>query len=364
MITDRILNTELFEAHIKLGAKMVPFAGYNMPINYSKGIKHEYFAVRNNVGVFDVSHMGEIKVEGENSKIFLQNLTVNDISKLNIGDAQYNLICNDQGGIKDDIILYMLDDFKFLLIVNASNCNKIFNWMQKVNHLDVNIENKSMKYSLIAIQGPASRTIISEVFNHEINLKFYKHKYIKFNNDKILLSRTGYTGELGFEIMGRHQLILNLWTQLIKKGVEPCGLAVRDVLRMEMKYCLYGNDIDEDVSPLEAGLNWVVQLSKEDFIGKNILNNQNKNGINKKLICFKMLDKCIPRKGYKIYCKNNKEIGKVTSGTYSIGLKYGIGMGYINTSYSSKDLFIELRNRQFKGTIVKPPFIEKFSLHS
>ena len=164
--------------------------------------------------------------------------------------------------------------------------------------------------------------------------------------------------------MGRHELILNLWTQLIKKGVEPCGLAVRDVLRMEMKYCLYGNDIDEDVSPLEAGLNWVVQLSKEDFIGKNILNNQNKNGINKKLICFKMLDKCIPRKGYKIYCKNNKEIGKVTSGTYSIGLKYGIGMGYINTSYSSKDLFIELRNRQFKGTIVKPPFIEKFSLHS
>ena len=213
MKTENILGTRLLESHIELGAKMVPFAGYNMPINYKKGIKHEYYAVRNNVGVFDVSHMGEIKVEGENSKKFLQNLTVNDISKLNAGDAQYNLICNNDGGIKDDIILYMLSDFKFLLIVNASNCDKIFKWMQDINCIGINIKNKSMNYSLIAVQGPESRKLLSEIFKEEINLLFYKHTYIKFNNIEVLLSRTGYTGELGFEILGDHDLIFKLWNK-------------------------------------------------------------------------------------------------------------------------------------------------------
>jgi len=364
MKTDTILNTRLFDSHIELGAKMVPFAGYNMPINYKKGIKHEYFAIRNNVGVFDVSHMGEITVEGKKSKKLLQELTVNDISKLNVGDAQYNLICNIKGGIKDDIIIYMLNDYKFLLIVNASNCNKIYKWMQHINFMDVSIENKSTDYSLIAIQGPKSRKLISEIFKKEINLKFYKHKYIKFNNMEVLLSRTGYTGELGFEVLGNHNLISKLWNELINKGVEPCGLAVRDILRMEMKYCLYGNDINEKTSPIEAGLGWVVDLSKKDFIGKSILIKQKNNGTEKKIICFKMQDKCIPRTNYLIYNKENIKIGKVTSGTYSIGLEYGIGIGYIRSDYSHKDLYIELRNKKFRGRIIKPPFIEKFSLHS
>jgi len=364
MKTDTILDTELFTSHIELGAKMVPFAGYHMPINYKKGIKHEYFAVRNNVGVFDVSHMGEIEVQGEGSKEFLQNLTVNDISKLKKGDAQYNLICNNDGGIKDDIIIYMLNNYKFLLIVNASNCNKIFKWMQDANYIDVHIKNKSIDYSLIAVQGPQSRKILSEIFKKEINLNFYKHKYLKFNKIEFLLGRTGYTGELGFEILGDHNLISKLWNELINKGVEPCGLAVRDVLRMEMKYCLYGNDINEKTSPIEAGLGWVVNLSKKDFIGKSSLIKQKNNGIEKKLICFKMLDKCIPRKDYLIYNKENIKIGKVTSGTYSIGLEYGIGIGYIQNNHLDKDLYIDLRNKKFKGILIKPPFIEKFSLHS
>jgi len=364
MKTDTITNTGLFKSHIELGAKMVPFAGYNMPINYKKGIKHEYFAVRNNVGVFDVSHMGEIKIEGEKSKNFLQNITVNNISRLNIGDAQYNLICNNHGGIKDDIIIYMLNDCKFLIIVNASNCDKIFKWMQDVNFMNVRIENKSMDYSLIALQGPKSRKLLSEIFQKEIDLRFYKHKYVKYNNIKFLLSRTGYTGELGFEVLGSHSFILELWDKLINKGVEPCGLAVRDILRMEMKYCLYGNDINEETSPIEAGLGWVVDLSKKDFIGKSVLIKQKSNGIEKKLICFKMQDKCIPRKDYLIYNKENIKIGKVTSGTYSIGLEYGIGIGYIESEYLEKDLYIELRNKKFKGIIIKPPFIEKYSLHS
>ena len=363
MKTKNIIDTALYESHIVLGAKMVPFAGYNMPINYKKGIKHEYNAVRNNVGIFDVSHMGEIKVEGEESRKFLQNLTVNDISNLKTGDAQYNLICNNQGGIKDDIIIYMLNDAKFLLIVNASNCDKIFKWMQDVNCLNIDIENISKIFSLIAIQGPKSRKILNKVLNQKIDLKFYKHKYLKYDASKFLLSRTGYTGELGFEILGGHNLISKLWNEFINNGVEPCGLAVRDILRMEMKYCLYGNDINEQTSPIEAGLSWVVDLSKNNFIGKNILDQQKIDGVEKKLICFKMQDKCIPRKNYLIYDKENIKIGEVTSGTYSIGLEYGIGIAYVKNDYLEKDLYIELRNKKYKGVIIKPPFIEKFSLH-
>ena len=364
MSATHILNTRLYTSHIELGAKMVAFAGYNMPINYNKGIKYEYSAVRNKAGIFDVSHMGEIKVKGENAKKFLQKLTVNDIFKLEKGDAQYNLICNNDGGIKDDIILYMFNDLEFLLIVNASNCKKIFKWMHDMKYPNVNIKNKSRDYSLIAVQGPESRKLLSEVFNNEINIKFYKHLYVNFENEKLLLSRTGYTGELGFEILGGHDLIFKLWNKFINIGTEPCGLAVRDILRMEMKYCLYGNDINEDTSPIEAGLSWVVELSKEDFIGKDVLFKQKNGKIEKKLISFKMLDKCIPRKGYKIYNNQNIKIGEVTSGTYSIGLEYGIGIGYIESNYLSKNLYLDLRNKKYKGMIVKPPFIKKFSLHS
>jgi len=355
----RTINTSLYNEHTKLGAKLVDFAGFNMPVNYSKGIKSEYDAVRNGVGIFDVSHMGQIRIIGKSVKSFLDLITTNDINKLSIGDAQYNLICNKNGGIKDDIIVYMLDDVEFLLVVNASNSEKIYNWLLEFKLEDIKIINETSDHSLIAVQGPKSRQKLEEIFKSEINLKFYKHKNYSYDSDEVLLSRTGYTGELGFEILGNHRTIINIWIKLIQNNVEPCGLAVRDILRMEMKYCLYGNDIDESKNPIEAGLKWVCDMAKKDFIGKKLLNDN----ISRKLVCFKMIDRCIPRKGYIIYDEDLNECGVVSSGTFSIGLNYGIGLGYIDTSISSKNIFIELRNKKFEGTIVKPPFINKYSLH-
>ena len=353
------INTSLYNEHIKLGAKLVDFAGFNMPINYPKGIKSEYESVRNNVGVFDVSHMGQIRIIGKDAKSFLSLITTNDIDKLIIGDAQYNLICNKDGGIKDDIIVYMLDNVEFLLIVNASNSEKIYNWLLEFKLDELNIINETSDHSLIAVQGPKSREILEEIFGEKIKLNFYKHKNFGYESDEVLLSRTGYTGELGFEILGNHRTIINIWIRLIQSKVEPCGLAVRDILRMEMKYCLYGNDINEDRNPLEAGLKWVCNLNKADFIGNKFLSKD----ISQKLVCFKMIDRCIPRKGYIIYDNDLNECGIVTSGTFSIGLNYGIGLGYVNANLINKDIFIDLRNKKYKGTIVKPPFISKYSLH-
>ena len=353
------INTSLYNEHIKLGAKLVDFAGFNMPVNYLKGIKSEYEAVRNKVGVFDVSHMGQIRIIGKTARSFLNLITTNDIDKLSVGDAQYNLICNKKGGIKDDIIVYMLDSVEFLLVVNASNSEKIYNWLLEFQSEDIKIINETSDYSLIAVQGPESREKLEEIFASKIDLNFYKHKNCIYDSDEVLLSRTGYTGELGFEILGNHRTIINIWIKLIQNNVEPCGLAVRDILRMEMKYCLYGNDIDETKNPLEAGLKWVCNLEKKDFIGNKFLNEN----FTEKLICFKMIDRCIPRKGYIIYDSNFNKCGIVTSGTFSIGLNYGIGLGYVNTNLSDKNIFIELRDKKYQGEIVKPPFIDKYSLH-
>jgi len=357
------INTSLYNEHIKLGAKLADFAGFNMPINYLDGIKVEYNAVRNDVGVFDVSHMGQIRIIGKDIKPFLDLITTNDIMKLKQGDAQYNLICNKEGGIKDDIIVYMLDDLEFLLVVNASNSEKIYNWILEFKKDDLKIINETSDHSLIAVQGPKSRKILKEVFSENINLHFYKHQNFNFKSDEVLISRTGYTGELGFEILGNHRTIINIWNKLIGNNVQPCGLAVRDILRMEMKYCLYGNDINERTNPYEAGLKWVCNMNKEDFIGKEILSQYSSSKPKNKLICFKMIDRCIPRKDYIIYDSDFNECGKVTSGTFSIGLNYGIGIGYINSSIKGDGMYLELRNKKFKGSIVKPPFIKEYSLH-
>jgi len=363
MKNNNTINTSLYNEHIKLGAKLVDFAGYNMPVNYSRGIKSEYSAVRNDVGVFDVSHMGQIRIIGKDAKYFLDFITANDVIKLKIGDAQYSVMCNKQGGIKDDIIIYMLDDVEFLLIVNASNCEKIYNWILEFKLDDLKIINETSDYSLIAIQGPESRNILKKVLLHDIDLGFYKHKNISFQSDEILLSRTGYTGELGFEVLGNHRTIINLWNLLIENKVNPCGLAVRDILRMEMKYCLYGNDINENTNPIEAGLKWVINMDKDNFIGKKSLQNIINDSSDKKLVCFKMIDRCIPRKDYIIYDKNEKQSGIVTSGTFSIGLNYGIGIGYINCKHSNNKIYIGLRGKKFEGIVIKPPFIESYSLH-
>ena len=355
-------TTALYDEHLKLNAKMLPYAGYEMPISYSKGIKSEYEAIRNQVGAFDVSHMGEIKIFGKESFDLLQLITSNDISKLNNGDAQYSLICNSKGGIKDDIIIYKISKTVYLLIVNASNCLKIFNWIKQNNKFDAKVINETEKLSLIAVQGPKSRSLLNNIFNKKINLKFYTHEHIKYNNKKLLISRTGYTGELGFEILLDNNLVIPLWQEIIKKGAAPCGLAVRDVLRMEMKYCLYGNDINEDITPLEAGLNWVISLNN-NFIGQKYILKQKKNGVKKKLIPFILKDRGIPRKGYEIFDEENV-IGEVTSGTFSIGLNHGIGIGYIDRRHKKSDIFIGIRDKKCLAKIIQAPFIEKYSLHN
>ncbi len=358
-----MLKTSMYNKHKNLNAKILPYAGYLMPINYSKGIQNEYNAVRNDVGVFDVSHMGQIFIKGENVLKFIQKIAVNDASILRDGDAQYSAICNDSGGILDDVIVYKLTDDKFLLVVNASNCLKIFDWLNKNNKYDCHILNKTNDLSLIAVQGPNSRNIIEKILDCSLNIDFYKHKEYILNNKKIFISRTGYTGELGFELLGKSDIINNLWDLLIQNKVEPCGLAVRDVLRMEMKYCLYGNDINELISPIEASLSWIVK-NNTNYIGSEKINNQKRNGVNKKLMCIKMIDKCIPRTGYKVFVEND-EVGIITSGTFSKSLNTGIAMAYINIEkIKNKNVSIEIRGKMNKGEIVKPPFIKNTSLHN
>lgn len=353
-------KTSLYNEHIKLNAKIVDFAGYKMPVNYSKGIQFEYDSVRNKVGMFDVSHMGQIVVSGPESKSFLQYLMVNNIAKLDVGDAQYTAICNNDGGIKDDVIVYCCNS-KYILIVNASNCEKVFNWMKLNNDKNCTITNDSDAYSLIAVQGPKSRKVLNEIFNENIMLKFYRHMIIKMNNNKIFLSRTGYTGELGYEILIDNNIAKDIWKKLTILNVTPCGLAVRDILRLEMRYCLYGNDINESKTPIESGLNWIVDF-KNFFIGNNMLLDQKNNGIKKKLISFKMVDKCIPRKGYDIF-SNKDKIGYVTSGTFSLGLKVGIGMGYVKSNYNDEEIFLDIRGNKKKGKLVNSSFIKGSSLH-
>ena len=356
-------KTSLYQEHIKLNAKIVPFAGYEMPINYSEGIQFEYESIRNNVGVFDVSHMGQIVVSGEESFEFLQYLTINDLNLIDVNGAQYNAICNNNGGIKDDIIVYKFKS-KYILIVNASNCEKIFEWMLKNNTFNCSISNDSDQFSLIAVQGPSSRKMLNEIIQFNNSLKFYNHEVSKFNNQKILLSRTGYTGELGYEILGEHDIIVEIWKKLIALDATPCGLAVRDILRLEVKYCLYGNDLNEDITPIDAGLDWILKLEKDNFLGKKNLLKEKENGSSKELVCLEMFDKCIPRKGFDVYL-NNDIIGKVTSGTFSLGLKKGIAMCSIDRGHYKKNLEISLkiRNSFKRGKMSKSPFITKTSLH-
>ena len=356
-----MIKTSLYNQHEKLSAKILPYAGFLMPITYSKGIATEYFSVRDKVGMFDVSHMGEFYVTGDESEEFLQKITINDVSKLNNNDVQYSAMCLDDGGIIDDLLLYKFNDKNFLMVVNASNIDKDLNWVLKHATPNVKIENVSNYYSLIALQGPNSRNIVKELFGISINISFYKFIEFSFNKRKIVLSRTGYTGELGYEIYSDDESIINIWERLIELDVQPCGLAVRDILRMEMKYCLYGNDISEKTNPIEAGLGWITSLTKKNFIGKDaIIASKN---INKKLVSFILLERGIPRKDYDIFSENNK-IGKVTSGTQSLRLKNGIGLGYVDINYSSigSEIYILIREKKVKAKIVKAPFIKDTSL--
>lgn len=349
--------------HVENNAKMVPFAGYNMPMWYSS-IADEHNCVREKVGIFDVSHMGEFFVSGEMAKDFLQMVTTNDINKLTKGKVQYSSILNRSGGIIDDLLVYDMGENKYMLVVNASNMEKDFNWLNDNNNLDVEIKNNSDDYSLFAVQGPEADKVCSKVFNEELtNIKYYTF-IEKQTNDfgNVIISATGYTGAGGFELYVKNEFAESLWNNIILNGnefkIQPIGLGARDTLRLEMGFCLHGNDIDDSINPIEAELDWICK-KEINFIGKEIVDRDRSNNPSKTLIGFELIEKGIPRKGYKIFNKEKELVGEVTSGSISPYTKKAIGMGYIsyNENTISEKIYIEIRSKKVEAQIVKRPFI-------
>jgi aminomethyltransferase len=366
-------KTPLFERHLEADARMAPFAGYDMPISY-KGINEEHHAVRNNVGLFDVSHMGEFIVKGKEALLLVNELTSNDASVLAPGDIQYSCFPNNNGGIIDDLLVYRLFDDQcsegeqaFMLVVNASNIEKDFNWVKKHNHFDTRLIDISGKTALLALQGPKAIELLQELTDVDLaQIKYYTFKKGTVAGiQNVVVSATGYTGAGGFELYVEENNALALWDIIVEKGqkynLQLAGLGCRDTLRLEMGYCLYGNDIDDTTSPLEAGLGWITKLNKEYFIQKNYLLQQKEEGVSRKLVGFVLEDRRVPRHDYPIQNLNGESIGKVTSGTMSPSLNYPIGMGYINSSEAKAGNIIQIRmgNKWLPAKIVKLPFWNK-----
>ena len=355
-------NTALTETHEALGAKMVPFAGYNMPVQY-EGINSEHETVRNAVGVFDVSHMGEFLIEGSNALALIQKVCSNDASKLTIGKAQYSCMPNDDGGVVDDLIIYKVEEETYLLVVNASNIEKDWNWIQSKNDVDANMRDLSEDYSLLAIQGPKAIEAMQSITSHDLSaIKFYNFVVGDFAGiENVIISATGYTGSGGFEIYCKNSEVKQVWDSVFEAGtdygIKPIGLAARDTLRLEMGYCLYGNDIDDTTSPLEAGLGWITKFTK-DFTNSEALKSQKEHGVERKLIAFELNDRGIPRQGYDIVDGNGNKIGDVTSGTMSPSLGKGIGLGYVPTVFAdvNSKINIQVRKKAIPATVVKLPF--------
>lgn len=358
-------NTPFTQKHIALGAKMAEFAGFNMPISYT-GINDEHAAVRNNAGVFDVSHMGEFIIKGPHALDLIQRVTTNDASKLTVGKAQYSCMPNNEGGIVDDLLVYCLEENNvYLLVVNAGNIDKDWNWIASQNTNNASMENISDRTCLLAIQGPNATKILQSLTEIDIlNLKYYTFAKGKFAGvDNVLISATGYTGAGGVEIYfeDKDGAADKIWNAIFAagaaQGIKPIGLGARDTLRLEMGYCLYGNDIDDTTSPLEAGLGWITKFSK-DFISKSIFEKQKTEGLKKKLVGFEMMEKGIARHGYEIKDFDGNQIGYVTSGTQSPSLGKAIGMGYVATNYAAIDaeIFIKVRNTLLRAKVVKIPF--------
>jgi aminomethyltransferase len=355
-------NTALTHIHEALGAKLVPFAGYNMPVSY-EGVNAEHETVRNGVGVFDVSHMGEFLIEGENALELVQKVTSNDASKLEIGDAQYSCFPNADGGIVDDLICYRIKENMYLLVVNASNIEKDWNWISSHNSMNAEMRNVSEGYSLLAIQGPQAVEAMQSLTSVDLaDIKFYTFKIADFAGiESIIISATGYTGSGGFEIYCKNDEAEQVWNKVMEAGkdygIKPIGLAARDTLRLEMGYCLYGNDIDDTTSPIEAGLSWITKFSK-DFINCEALAKEKEHKPERRLIAFELNDRGVPRQGYDIVDGNGHKIGNVTSGTMSPSLKKGIGMGYVPRiiAKSGSHIFIQVRKKTIPATIVKLPF--------
>jgi aminomethyltransferase len=358
-------NTALSHIHESLGAKMVPFAGFNMPVQY-EGVIAEHETVRDGVGVFDVSHMGEFLLSGENALALIQKVTSNDASVLEIGRAQYSCLPNDEGGIVDDLIVYRIKENQYLLVVNASNIDKDWNWISKHNDLGVEMKNISDDYSLLAIQGPKAVEAMQLLTSIDLSaIKYYHFEVADFAGiDHVIISATGYTGSGGFEIYCKNEQVEQIWNKVFEAGaafgIKPIGLAARDTLRLEMGFCLYGNDINDSTSPLEAGLGWITKFTK-DFTNAANLKKQKETGVTRKLVAFEMLERAIPRHDYEIVDGKGNIIGVVTSGTMSPSMNIGIGMGYVPVALAEVDskIFIRIRKNDMPAKVVKLPFYKK-----
>ncbi len=358
-------STSLTDTHIALGAKMVPFAGYIMPVSY-EGINAEHETVRTKVAVFDVSHMGEFILKGEKALSLIQLVTSNDASKLVDGKIQYSCFPNDRGGIVDDLLVYRIDDKTYMLVVNASNITKDWNWLEKHNKDGVEMHDISEKTTLLAVQGPLAADALQSLT--DINLKemeYYTFRKGRFAGvDNVLISATGYTGAGGFEIYFDNAAADKIWKAIFESGkaygIKPVGLGARDTLRLEMGFCLYGNDIDDTTSPIEAGLGWITKFTKE-FVNSEVLKKQKEDGVSQKLVGFEMIDRGIPRKDYPVVDNEGKEIGRVTSGTQSPSLQKAIGMAYIQTPFAGEghEVYIRIRDKNLKAKVVKVPFYKK-----
>jgi len=362
-------KTPLYNEHVQLNAKVIDFGGFDMPVQYT-GIKDEHAAVREKAGLFDVSHMGEFFVSGPHAATLLDKVTLANISKLVPGKAKYTAMCYEDGGIVDDLLVYMLAENEYMLVVNASNIDKDYNWIASQNSVGATLENRSDQYALLAIQGPEAIAILKELTDSDVeSIRFYTFEQGEVAGEKdIIISATGYTGEKGFELYidTKKSDAVKIWRNLLRvgenRGILPAGLGARDTLRLEMGYPLYGNDITKDTNPIEARMSWLIDFNKEDFIGKSNLMKQKEEGVSRKLMGFIIDEKRrIPRSGYTISSKAGNEIGFVTSGTQSITLGIGIGMGYISAENASEneEVYINIRNKRVKAIVAKPPFIKK-----
>jgi aminomethyltransferase len=364
-MSEEIKSTALTQTHIALGAKMAPFAGYNMPIQY-EGLTAEHHAVRNSVGMFDVSHMGEFILKGADALDLIQRTTSNDASKLEDGKVQYSCLPNETGGIVDDLLVYRIDANTYMLVVNASNIEKDWNWIKKFNTKNVEMHNISGKTSLLAVQGPAAIKTLQKLTNVDLStIPYYNFKKGIFCGiENVVISNTGYTGAGGFEIYFENEHALAIWNAVMEAGAEfgikAAGLGCRDTLRLEMGFCLYGNDIDDTTSPMEAGLGWITKFTKE-FTNSAAIKKQKEEGVTRKLVGFEMVDKGIARHSHPINDANGNAIGIVTSGTQAPTAGKAIGMGYVAKAFAAEgmEIYVNIRDKNLKAKVVKMPFINK-----
>ncbi len=362
----QLKRTPLFDSYARSGGKTIDFGGWELPVQFSS-IKEEHEAVRTKAGLFDVSHMGEIFVEGPNSLAFLQKLVTNDVAKLSIGQAQYTAMCYENGGTVDDLLVYKLADERYLLVVNASNIDKDFDWMQQQLEGDVKLDNASERYGLLALQGPSAEKVLSSLTQEDLSAirPFRFKENVELGGTTALVSRTGYTGEDGFELYGSPEAVVALWDEILSagqsQGVVPAGLGARDTLRFEAGLALYGQELSKDITPLEAGIGFVVKLKKEaDFIGKKALADQKESGVPRKSVGIEMIDKGIPRHGYAVY-KGEEKIGEVTTGTQSPTLKKNIGLALLDADHQElgEEVEVEIRSKRLKAKIIPTPFYKR-----